>query len=193
MTKRKEGRRRLGLGVALACWLGTAFAPVLALGPEAIAWRTDVARAEHEARTQKRLLWIQFTGAWCPNCVRLERESFVHPQVVGHARDHFVPVKVDAEKREDLIDRFRLSGIPATVLLNPAGAVVARHEGYLNPAAFHAFLERALIESGRSARPERAIAGQAPPRMPGVPSARTRPPAARLINLLRPNANTVWR
>ena len=86
MTKRNDRPRRIGLGIALACWLGTVCVTVLALDDEAIPWRTDLHRAEIEARAQNRLLWVQFTGSWCPNCVRLEHESFVHPRVVGHAR-----------------------------------------------------------------------------------------------------------
>ena len=85
--------------------------------------------------------------------MRLERESFVHPQVVGHARDFFVPVKIQSEQHEDLVERFGLTGIPATILVKPSGEVVARHEGYVDAATFGSFLERALIRSGRSPRP----------------------------------------
>lgn len=152
MTKRNDRPRRIGLGITLACWLGTLCVTVLALDHEAIPWRTDLRRAEIEARAQNRLLWVQFTGSWCPNCLRLERESFVHPQVVGHARSFFVPVKIQSEQHEDLVERFRLTGIPATVLLKPSGEVVAQHEGYVDVATFGSFLERALIRSGRSPR-----------------------------------------
>ena len=54
------------------------------------------------------------------------------------------------------MDRFGLSGIPATILVKPSGEVVARHEGYVDSATFGNFLERALIRSGRSPRPARA-------------------------------------
>src|SRR6185437_11620230 len=50
-----------------------------------------------------------------------------------------------------------LNGIPATLLIRPTGEVVARNEGYVNAATFQAFLEKALIQTGRSPR-----AGQAP-------------------------------
>jgi thioredoxin-like negative regulator of GroEL len=129
---------------------------VLALDDGAIPWRTDLHRAELEARAQNRLLWVQFTGSWCPNCLRLERESFVHPRVVGHARAFFVPVKIQSDQHEDLVERFGLSGIPATILVKPSGEVVARHEGYVDAATFGRFLERALIRSGRAPRPVRS-------------------------------------
>ncbi len=41
--------------------------------PESISWRDDYGNALEEARAANRLLWIQFTGPWCPNCTRMER------------------------------------------------------------------------------------------------------------------------
>ena len=179
MTKRNDRPRRIGLGITLVCWLAPAWVSCLAQGPEAIPWRTDLRRAEIEARAQNRLLWIQFTGSWCPNCVKLERESFVQPQIVGHARNSFIPVKVQAEQHEDLVDRFGVSGIPATIVVKPSGEVVARHEGYVDAATFHGFLERALIRSGLPRRPVRveltqtsatpATSRQTPPVAAGPP------------------------
>jgi hypothetical protein len=146
-------RSRPGLGIGLLCGLGIVCGTVRALGPETIAWRTDLRRAEQEARALDRLLWVQFTGSWCPNCLRLERETFVQPQIVGHSRKEFVPVKLQSEHHEDLVDRFGLAGIPATVVLRPSGEVVARHEGYVDAATFGAFLEGVLVRSGRAPRP----------------------------------------
>src|SRR4051794_31838253 len=132
MTKRNDRPQRVGRGLCAVSWLVViGCAPVLARGAEAIPWRSDFRRAEAEARAQDRLLWLQFTGSWCPNCVRLEREAFVPPKVVGHACQSFAPVKLQSEEHEDLVERFGLTGIPATILITPRGEVVARHEGYI--------------------------------------------------------------
>src|SRR4051794_9734599 len=111
MTKRIDRLRRLVVRLGLTSWLAFGLGSIAAPGSEAISWRSDLRRAEAEARAQGRLLWVQFTGSWCPNCVRLEREAFVHPRVVGHARDSFVPVKLQSEQHEDLVERFGLTGI----------------------------------------------------------------------------------
>jgi thioredoxin-like negative regulator of GroEL len=176
MTKRNDRPRRIGLEIALACWLATGCVTVLARDVEMIPWLTDLHRAEIEARAQNRLLWVQFTGSWCPNCMRLERESLMHPRVVGHARDFFVPVKIQSDQREDLVERFGLTGIPATVLIKPSGEIVAQHEGYVDAATFGTFLERALIRSGRSPRSAHTTLTQASASQ--VISRRSRPPLA---------------
>ena len=59
------------------------------------------------------------------------------------------------------MDRYGVTGIPATILVRPTGEVVARHEGYVNTATFHAFLESALLRSGRSPRVDPAPTGVA--------------------------------
>ena len=174
MIQRKT--RSIGLGVR-AClapgWFFLAIGAVLAAGPEAIPWRQDLRRAQAEARAQNRPIWIQFTGPWCHYCDRMERESFVHPKVVSHARDFFVPVKLRSDDHEDLALRFGLSGLPATIILKPSGEVIARHEGYVDGDRFHAFLRDTLSRHGLLARakpnpeagrsePDVALAGYCP-------------------------------
>ena len=98
---------------------------------EGISWRTDYARALEEARTRNQLLWIQFTAPWCPNCTRMEQDSFVHPAIREHARRSFVPVKLLSDVNEQLALSFELSGLPATVIVAPSRQVLLVRQGYL--------------------------------------------------------------
>ncbi len=115
-----------------------------AAGPDAIAWRTDPVGAREEAQAAGRLLLIQFTGPWCHNCLRLERETLVDPKVVGLARDRFIPVRLRSDVHEELAVAANLTGIPATLIVRPSGEVLARHEGFVDAATFSAFLESSL-------------------------------------------------
>src|SRR4051812_48793016 len=109
MTLRKTRSIRSGLMACLTLgWLGAWTGAVVAADPPGIPWREDLRRARAEARTQNRPIWVQFTGPWCHFCERMERESFVHPKVVGHARDHFIPVKLRSDVHEDLALQFGL-------------------------------------------------------------------------------------
>jgi YHS domain-containing protein len=136
--------------VAMLC-AGDRIGTVRALEPEAIAWRDDYGLALDEARVANRLLWIQFTGPWCPNCTRMERDSFPHPAVVKHARDSFVPVKLRSDVHEQLALGFNLSALPATIIVNANREILASHQGYLGPAEFDAFLRESLSRPGEKA------------------------------------------
>lgn len=111
---------------------------------ESIAWRHDYQSALEEARTGNRLLWIQFTGPWCPNCVRMEHDSFPDPTVIRHARESFVPLKLQADVHEQLAHDFNLNALPATIIVAPNREVVAVRQGYLGPAEFDVFLRDCL-------------------------------------------------
>jgi len=140
---------------------------VVAAEPESIAWREDYSSALDEATAANRLLWIQFTGPWCPNCTRMERDSFPHPAVVEHSRASFVPVKLRSDVHEQLALSFNLSGLPATIIVAPSREIVAMHQGYLGPAEFDAFLRDSL--SRRPAKPANIPARAVKPGSPRPP------------------------
>lgn len=99
--------------------------------PSPIAWHHDYATAFEDARNRKQLLWIQFTGPWCPNCVRMDRDSFSDRSVRELAASGFVAVKLGADENQDLALGFDLTGLPATVVVAPSRQVLAVHQGYL--------------------------------------------------------------
>jgi len=142
---------------------------VLAADAGPIAWRDDYAQARAEASSRGRLVWIQFTGPWCHNCQRMERDTFPHPVVAGLASADFVPVKLRADLHEELALGFGLSCLPATVLLRPGGEVVASVQGYMDPESCLIFLQDALAREGRTrsatAGPVRAASASPAPRL----------------------------
>jgi YHS domain-containing protein len=80
----------------------------------------------------------------------MDRDVFVHPEVIARARDHFVTVKLQSDLHEAIALRYGLSGLPSTIIIAPSGAVIARQEGYVSPDSFRTFLDQALARSGRS-------------------------------------------
>ncbi len=135
-----------------------------AAGQEIIHWRVDLQQAFQEARERNLLVWVQFTGPWCPSCHRMERESLTDPRVVAWSRERFVPVKLRTDAHEALVAHFGLEGIPATILLKPSGEVVSRYEGFVEAEPFLALLADALARTA----PERRVASTAG-RTRGVP------------------------
>jgi YHS domain-containing protein/thiol-disulfide isomerase/thioredoxin len=123
--------------------------------PETIAWRSEYNSAYFEAKDGKRLIWLQFTGPWCPNCRKMERESFPQAKIVERTRESFVPVKLRSDTNEDLAVQFNLTGLPATVIIDPSNqAILALHQGYLGPDDLDAIFADAVSRRDR----ERTIA-----------------------------------
>jgi len=166
MRRETTGRFRIG-ALSLLVLSGSLIGsqPSFAEETASIAWRDDYGKALAEARAKKRALWIQFTGPWCPWCVRMERDTFPHPQVVGLSRDAVVPVLLRSDVHEEVALRYGLTGLPATILVTPQGEVLAKHEGYLDAPTFHSYVLSALSRSGlyRPGLEKEKPAADAPP------------------------------
>jgi protein disulfide-isomerase len=134
------------LFLAVAC--GTlSFASVHA---EAI-WQTDFPKAQEEARTNHKLLLLNFTGSdWCGWCMRLEAEVFSKPEFAEYAKQRLVLVTVDFPRAKPLSDEVRrqnralaekygVEGFPTIVVLNGDGKPVGAL-GY-QPGGPSAFIE----------------------------------------------------
>jgi YHS domain-containing protein len=146
---------RTSIALAALC-AGFAWQPVHATDPEAIAWRDDYGKALEEARTAHRLLWIYFTGPWCPNCARMERDSFPHPAIVQHARQSFIPLALRSDLNPQLVERFNVTAVPTTIIVAPNRDIFAAIQGYLGPDELDAFLRDALARHALSSARDRS-------------------------------------
>ena len=100
----------------------------------AMPWREDFDEARAEAAAARKNLWVQFTGPWCLYCRMMDRDAFTRADVVAGAQRQFVAVKVRSDQREDLVAHFGITRLPVTILVDPEGRVIARHDGYAHPA-----------------------------------------------------------
>lgn len=86
-----------------------------------VAWTGWTAAAFDRALDERRpvLLWI---GAdWCGACREMDRTSFADPSIATAINERFVPVRVDADARPDIAERYGLGGWPTTAFLSPSG------------------------------------------------------------------------
>ncbi|HEX8076396.1 MAG TPA: thioredoxin family protein [Chthoniobacterales bacterium] len=99
-------------------------------------WLTDLKQAQEEAKANKKLVLLDFTGSdWCGYCIKLDREVFSRPEFKDYASKNFVLVEIDfprakeqsaTERRQnfELQDRFGIQGYPTIVILDPEGKKV---------------------------------------------------------------------
>ena len=118
-------------------------------------WGTDLAAALNQARSQNKLVLMDFTGSdWCPWCMKLDRDILSTPQFMSYAANKLVLVKLDFLRHtpqsddlkradQELQERFDVHGFPTCILLDASGQELGRQVGYRpgGPDAFIAELD----------------------------------------------------
>jgi thiol-disulfide isomerase/thioredoxin len=82
---------------------------------ESTDWKTIVSRA----KTEKKMIFVDFYTTWCGPCKRLEKEVFTLPEVGLKYNNSFINARIDAEKGEgvELAARFGVSAYPSSVFI----------------------------------------------------------------------------
>ncbi len=123
--------------------------------PASVSWLTDLPAALDQARSEKKLVLLDFTGSdWCSWCMKLDHDVLGTPEFAAYAQSKLVLVKVDfphstpqsadlKQANEELGRRFHVNGYPTCILVDASGNELGRQTGYLEggPAAFLAELD----------------------------------------------------
>ena len=141
-----------GLAIALGFALLTS-----ASAPAENGWETDLKKAQAQAKSSNKLVFLDFTGSdWCGYCIRLDKEILSKPTFKQYADKNLVLVEIDfprgkpqsndlRKQNQELAMQYGIMGFPTIVVLNGAGKSVWRYDGYFpgGPDAFIAELEKA--------------------------------------------------
>jgi YHS domain-containing protein/thioredoxin-related protein len=140
-------------------------APTVADG----TWRTDFKSAEAEARRLGLPLLVHFHAEWCGPCQRMERETLSTMALRRQVQGRFVAVKIDSTHHQDLVQRFKIEGLPSDLVLGNDGTILARSTGYMSQQNY---LARLSDVDARLTRANKIhIAGNSiPPKQPPAPT-----------------------
>ncbi len=118
--------------------------------PPAFAW----------AAAERRPVLLAVGASWCPACAGMARTTYSDPAVCDLIERRFVPIRVDADRRPDIAERYTLAGWPTTAFLTPAGQLLGG-ETYVDPPRMVTLLRRV---ADAFARRQEEIAAAPPPR-----------------------------
>jgi uncharacterized protein len=90
-----------------------------------VAWQPWSAVAFARAREEQKPVLLSISTVWCRWCHEMDRTSYADPEIAALINDRFVPIRVDADDRPDISERYSLGGWPTTAFLTPNGEVLA--------------------------------------------------------------------
>ena len=95
----------------------------MAHGP-AIKWVDWTDEAFQRAKREGKPILLDISAVWCHWCHRLDQDTYSVPEIVEYIESHFVPIRVDTDKRPDINRRYNMGGWPTTAFLTQDGLVI---------------------------------------------------------------------
>ncbi|MCL6431344.1 MAG: DUF255 domain-containing protein [Anaerolineae bacterium] len=86
-----------------------------------IPWRQWTPEAFREARERDVPILLSISAVWCHWCHVMDESTYRDGEVVRRVTAEAVPIRVDADRRPDINNRYNLGGWPTTAFLVPEG------------------------------------------------------------------------
>lgn len=102
-----------------------------------------------EAKTQKKLLFVDIYTTWCGPCKQMSKNIFPLQDVGDKFNAHFVNYKIDAEKGEgiEIAKKFRVEAYPTYLFVSAEGLLVYKSLGSMPAEKFIAEADKAIAAS----------------------------------------------
>ena len=114
--------------------------------PHPIPWLEWGADAFVRAVAEQKPVLLAIGAAWCRWTEEMDRVSYRDPAVVRLVTERFIPIRIDADRRPDVSERYTLGGWPTTAFLTPTGDILGGGT-YLEPGPLVHSLGTALRSS----------------------------------------------
>lgn len=118
--------------------------PAQAADPAAVQWRTDYNAARKEAQEKRLPLLLEIGTEDCTHCRRQDATTFRDPAVITLLNTQFVPLRVDGNREEALVQALRVQVYPTTVLATADGKVLGFLQGYVSADQLRDHARRAV-------------------------------------------------
>lgn len=96
---------------------------------EQIQWIYSLSDGLKLAQEKNKLLMVYFYANWCSQCKKLDRDTYIDPEVIKLSYD-FISVKVNTDENPDDTKTYKVIGPPTIVFLNSKGEIIEKVIGY---------------------------------------------------------------
>jgi thiol-disulfide isomerase/thioredoxin len=110
-----------------------------------ISWTEDYEGAIQRAASTNSVVLLHFYGDNCPPCKLLDKKTFHDPALVSTMNEHLVTVKINANRRVDLAQKYKVTRWPTDVYLFSNGDEIYRGVSNADPAVYCKTIERVAL------------------------------------------------
>ncbi|MEZ5001980.1 MAG: thioredoxin fold domain-containing protein [Chitinophagales bacterium] len=85
-----------------------------------------------KAKTQGKLVFLDFTASWCMPCKQMDKETFSNKMVGDLVNKHFISFKVDNDYfwGMDIAEKYNVNALPTLLVVDADGNEVKRITGF---------------------------------------------------------------
>jgi len=105
-----------------------------------IHWRTWSNKIFQEAKKTGKPILLSLSAIWCHWCHVMDETTYSDPEIIRFINEHFIPVRVDADRRPDIDSLYNQGGWPSTVFLTDEGEIIVG-DTYVPPQRMMAILK----------------------------------------------------
>ena len=95
-----------------------------------VSWNKDLKQAAKQASEQNKPLMVMVSAKWCGYCQKMLQTTFRDEKLIEHINGCFIPVYLDADQNQELVEQLQIEGLPTTLIISPELKVVKRLPGY---------------------------------------------------------------
>src|ERR1700722_6659981 len=111
-----------------------------------ISWQPWSDSVFAQAKSEGRFVLLDLGTVWCHWCHVMEEVTYQDPAVMDLLGRRYLAIRVDADARPDLSNRYEDYGWPATIVFNSDGSEIVKRRGYLPPDQMASMLQ-AIIDA----------------------------------------------
>ena len=105
--------------------------------------------AIESAKKNNKLVFLDVYTEWCLPCKMMDKDIYTNENLGEYYNQHFVSVKVDAEKASGplIADLYKVNGFPTLLFLDLRGRILTQAQGSVSFDAMYALADEALANN----------------------------------------------
>lgn len=123
--------RRFSRGCVLAALI--CLVSVKSADAATLKWHNNLQEAARESQRLQKPMLIEISAVWCTYCKKMKR-TFADEQIVRQVNGCFIPVEIDADEHQRLVQAVGADALPTTVIISSDFKLLKKIVGYHTPA-----------------------------------------------------------
>jgi len=84
------------------------------------------------AKNENKKVFLNFHAGWCRYCIKMEKETFTHKEIIAYLNENFIPIMVDSDKEKKIAGAYNVRALPTSWFLEPDKSKISTLPGYVD-------------------------------------------------------------